>query len=366
MAKYAVWGAPASCSSGSLEGSFALSGNNFGNILIGNGIISNLSSSTIVNLNEVQASGELGSCERLIIPAANFLWKGFDLGFLADQLETTTIPITMIGLGAQSSDRIQKPTINPGTARLIKLISERSPSIGVRGHYTAETLCSLGIMNTVPLGCPSFFSKGLSGFQQLCDVPFANSMLDDLSICINLSRRVARHSFFPLEMQAAESVILNLAISKRAPFVAQDEIEELVYSADHDNGPLEDAIAYFSSIDPIAVCNYFAEYTRYFVNVSEWSEFVSGYELVMGTRFHGCLIALLSGIPALLLVHDSRTLEMAALAGIPYVLANQIHSQHDLQSIIQSLDYSLFKSNMQLLNIRFNDFLAMHELDALY
>lgn len=210
-----------------------------------------------------------------------------------------------------------------------------------------------------------FFSKGLPGYQKLCDVPFANSRLDDLSICINLSRRVAKHSFFPLEMQAAECVILNLAITTCAPFVAQDEIEELVYSADSSNSSLEDATAYFSSIDSVSVRNYFAEYTRFFVNVPEWSEFVSGYELIIGSRFHGCLIALLSGIPALLLVHDSRTLEMAELAGIPYALANQIHSQHDLQAIVQNLDFRLFKANMRQLTERFAGFMQAHHLDVL-
>lgn len=362
MNTYAIWGAPTSCKAGSLEDSFTTSGRNFGNILIGNGLTSNLSNAEIIPLSQARNSGDIKKCSRILIPAANFLWEGFDFGFLADELAETTLPITMIGLGSQSKDRVIKPKINAGTLRLIKLVSQRSPSIGVRGHYTAELLCSLGITNSIPLGCPSFYTKGNLGIDNLPNIPFEDSSLNSLRTCINGSRRVARHSFFPSAMQQAENIILQHGILRNSPFIAQDEIDEIRLARGNQDVLLNDAASYFSSISPSDVRDYFKSKTIYFTDFNPWSEFVRSYDLVLGTRFHGCLIALLSGTPSLLVVHDSRTLEMAEIAGIPYVLANQLNTMQDLEECVRSLSFELFKHNISALTQKFNAFKRDHGL----
>lgn len=362
MKTYAVWGAPASCKGASWEDSFKTSGNNFGNILIGNGLLSNLQHARILSLHHAQETGLIRECSRVLIPAANFLWKGFDLGFLSDQLERIDLPLTMVGLGAQSADRIHRPPITAGTERLIRLVASRSASIGVRGYYTAEVLSSLGITNVDVLGCPAFYTTGLTGFASIPLEPFKNVEPDSLNACINLSRRVCKHSFFPDAMRAAENLIVQYGISRGSPFIAQDEIQEIAASLGDSSCSLNDACNYFCAVPRGDILRYFKENTHIFCDVYEWSSFVSGFDLVLGTRFHGCLIALLSGVPALLLVHDSRTLEMAELAGIPYVLADSIVSRESLREAICSINLSLFQNNMNSLSMRFNHFLRKHDL----
>ncbi|MBK8536751.1 MAG: polysaccharide pyruvyl transferase family protein, partial [Candidatus Competibacteraceae bacterium] len=98
-------------------------------------------------------------CDHVVIPAANFLWKNFDFGYMADFLEKTNLPIIIIGVGAQTNDRTMASPIHPNTLRLMRLISDRSASIGVRGYYTAEVLAANGIHNVRVIGCPSIYTS---------------------------------------------------------------------------------------------------------------------------------------------------------------------------------------------------------------
>ena len=54
-----------------------------------------------------------------------------------------------------------------------------------------------------------------------------------------------------------------------------------------------------------------------FVDLATWSAFMAGQDFVFGSRFHGAVAALHAGTPTLLLVHDSRTLELADYHKIP-------------------------------------------------
>ncbi len=50
---------------------------------------------------------------------------------------------------------------------------------------------------------------------------------------------------------------------------------------------------------------------RFFLDPKAWFAHLANYDFSFGTRIHGNIAALLAGTPALLLAHDSRTLELA-------------------------------------------------------
>jgi hypothetical protein len=76
---------------------------------------------------------------------------------LADFLEKVKLPCVMIGVGSQAPNYDSEIKLQKGTVRFLKIVSERSVSIGARGFFTASWLEKYGIKNVDIIGCPSFF-----------------------------------------------------------------------------------------------------------------------------------------------------------------------------------------------------------------
>lgn len=343
--------------------SYERSGENFGNTLIGNGIVSVLKNCEYIFRHDVSCPEEVNEkCDHILIPAANFLWKGFDFGYMADFINLTDLPVTIVGLGAQTNDRARISEIHPNTLRLIKIIAERSPSIGVRGFYTAEVLAANGIVNLEVLGCPSLYTN-LAPPRGILPPSHA----DLSSLCVNFSRRVSSHSFTPFKLMSVENVLLDIAIKLGLNFIAQDELEELQLAySEHDQASIDPVAQYFNKPVRSEVIEYFTKKTKYFTNVGDWSRFILSSSGTIGSRLHGNIISLINGRPGFIFVHDSRTLEVCGLTGMPYLHINDIDPStfcgEELVEHIVSADYSCFESNMSYLFERFENFLNNQSL----
>ena len=359
-----LWGALPHLPSGEdFKTTYTRSGFNLGNTLIGNGIVSVLNNYNFFYRGQLKSPQEANEiCTHIIIPASNFLWKEFDLGFMADFLELTDLPITMIGLGAQTNDRSLIAEIHPNTLRLVKIISERSPSIGVRGFYTAEVLAAHGILNIEVLGCPSLYTFGAP----------PTVLADTKSLCVenlvvNFSRKVQVHSFNPNTLNLIDNSLIELAIKHNLPFIAQDEVEEVALaSGNASENDISIICSYFSKAKKADLINYFSKSTNYFSNVDSWSNFMKSRSGCIGSRLHGNIAALINGIPSMIIAHDSRTLELCALTGAPHLnVSNMCSEQASPEFILdkfKSSDYTLFISNMTHLFAKYKNFLNSHNL----
>ena len=63
---------------------------------------------------------------------------------------------------------------------------------------------------------------------------------------------------------------------------------------------------------------------RFFLDPKTWFDHLAQYDFSFGTRIHGNIAALLAGTPAVLLAHDSRTLELADYHQIPHRVIDQL------------------------------------------
>jgi hypothetical protein len=359
-----IWGAPSSVpEKNDYETAFKQSGNNFGNILIGNGVRSVLEPYPIIERGEVNSPEEATErCSHVVIPAANWLWKEFDFGFMVNFLERTQLPITMIGVGAQTNDRSRTAEIHPNTLRLMRLVSDRSASIGVRGFYTAEVLAAHGIHNTEAITCPSLYTN------RLPEITIDRTRLGSISrLAVNFSRRVVRHSFKPDVMRTLENTLLSYALGKEATFIAQDEIEELALSNTGAQLP-KYVTDYFDVLPSESIANFFLNHTRWFSDVAAWSAFMKTNDLSIGTRFHGNLISLINGVPSVMIVHDSRTMEMATLLSVPSIHVSSDIEKKDsaavLQGAIENSDFSGFEKTYAQLFKRYARFLVRNGLPS--
>lgn len=357
-----IWGAPSRVDkTESFNDAFIQSGRNFGNILIGHGVRTLLDGNELVSREDVPTPAHADErCSQVVIPAANFLWKDFDFGYMFDYLDKTHLPVTIIGVGAQTNDRTVSSAIHPNTLKLMKLIAERSASLGVRGYYTAEVLAANGIHNVQVIGCPSLYTK------RLPVVHVDGERLKSLdSVSVNFSRRVNGHAFHPDRMKQIENAILVFALQNESTFVAQDEIEELA-AMEGDQPCAAPVLKYFDQVAPESVDAFFRKKTRYFCDVETWAAYIRTQNLSIGSRFHGNLIALINGTPALMVVHDSRTMEMCTLLGIPHIhisrLVAENYSPEWISEQVQALTFDGFEKAYAALYKRFTKFLDSNGL----
>ena len=106
---------------------------------------------------------ELDGRDAIVLAAANWINSFEDFGWLVERLERSKLPVILVGVGAQSSLKMEIPVLKPGTLKLLQLVSQRSESIAARGAFTCEVLSSYGINIALPTGCPSLLLAGRAG-----------------------------------------------------------------------------------------------------------------------------------------------------------------------------------------------------------
>lgn len=339
----------------SLTECFQATGYNSGNLLIGNGLVKQLSYDRLVPYSASMSPEYIDEhFDRVVIPAANFLFPGFDLSPLSDVLEKVKLPVFMVGLGAQlPSEGSELRNIPEGTWRLVRIASERSHSIGVRGYFTADQLVKNGVKNVSVTGCPSLYTSLAPSIR------IARPDKVDGNVVFNGSRNVVGHSRDKEAAIRVERLLLNMAIDTRSPFVFQNEAPEMELSTGEDPVPhLETlkSLGKFFDRDPMELAAYYRDYGKLFFSVDQWFEWVSQFSLSIGTRFHGNMAALQSGVPAIVLVHDSRTKELCEFACIPHVMVGDV-TELDLQKLYEAADFDVFEERYNSLYRKYFGFL---------
>lgn len=292
-------------------------GHNVGNMLFTEALCRSLANATLSGYDF--SRNVLDGRDCIVLAAANWLASDQDFSWLVDRLEKTSLPIFIVGLGAQASLRRSIPKLKPGTARLIAMLAERSRYLSVRGEFTAEVLDHFGVKNVVVTGCPSLLLASSRGFS----IPRPSAFSDDL-VCVHGTR----HHFN--EADGVHKFIYHQALSRKIDIILQSELADMYFALSRTNDPqtMEKAkasvAAAYGCSDLSLLSRYLREHGKVFFNLRSWLSYLETRKFCVGTRIHGTVAALLAGVPAVLIVHDSRTLELAQTMSIPYVLGDQI------------------------------------------
>ena len=343
MTKVLFAGAPVEAPprSDPIEERFVKTGQNTGNTLIGAALKRQLAFEDFATGTGHQAGYVNETFDLIAVPAANFIYEGFDFGYLADFIERTRLPALMVGLGAQSSDLTKLDiTVPKGTRRLLSIVAERSASIGVRGEYTASVMNHLGIKNVTLTGCPSLYWHRRPDHR--VDVPAVSGP----KVVLNGSNNVMSHSFAPAAAKAVERQLAELGMRAGYDFVLQNEMPEILLMEDPDGaipaGRLEGTIMRLGLNGQAEdYARYIRENGRVFFDVDQWIAAMTQYDFSLGTRFHGNMAAVLAGKPALVIAHDTRTQEMCDLIKLPSLSVKDV-STIEPQSLYDGLSYEAF------------------------
>jgi Polysaccharide pyruvyl transferase len=342
-----------------------LIGNNTGNLVFSQAVYRLLSTAD----NDLETSGLARSNPRVInsrfdhvvVPLANAFRPTYieTLDVLSNLIEQLTIPVTVLGVGEQASlDGIYKgaDSVKPATMRFVRAVLDRSPSIGVRGERTRDYLNSLGFSDehVKVIGCPSMFMYG----PDLHVEKKVDSLTHDSLIALNVSPYVPEMG--PISLHAAEHF-------PRLVYMAQNiQTLELMLYGSYPKGKKMTAMA--ASGAPITLDHPLirSDRVRFFLDPTTWFDHLAQYDFSFGTRIHGNIAALLAGTPALLLAHDSRTLELAEYHEIPHRTITSIEDDADVISLYAECDWNRLNKAHPDRWDSFASFLQDHRLTNVY
>ena len=342
-----------------------LIGNNTGNLVFSQAVYRLLSTADA----HLETSGLARSHPRVVnsrfdhvvIPLANAFRPSYieTLDALSNLIEQLTIPVTVLGVGSQASlDGVYRgaDAVKPATTRFVRAVLNHSPSIGVRGEHTRDYLQSLGFgdEHVKVIGCPSMFMYG----PNLKVERKVESLSFDSPVAFNVSPYVPQMG--PLSLYAAEK-FPNLV------YMAQNiQTLELMLYGSYPKGRKMNAMA--ASGAPITLDHPLirSDRVRFFLDPKTWFEHLAQYDLSFGTRIHGNIAALLAGTPALLLAHDSRTLELAEYHEIPHRTITSIEEDADAISLYAECDWNRLNKAHPDRWDSFASFLGEHRLTHVY
>lgn len=248
---------------------------------------------------------------------SNYIHADMDWENAIPVLEQLKIPVIAFGIGAQAPST-GKLVLSEQTKRVLKLISDRCVSLGVRGDFTADVLWELGIKNVRVVGCPTLFRNNdpdlrvtLPPLEQVRDVAFT------------LRREVSGSYASDIEryLTIQRNAILSLAERFKVEVSAQGEIEEkkIVFGTPEQREEAFAALArekwFTGSDDPMV--RLYRENLFYSDVVADYESMVRRMDLVLGYRLHGNLMALANGVPSVYFTYDSRTSEFVDTYRIP-------------------------------------------------
>ncbi len=342
---------------------YQMIGKNTGNLLFTNAVwnqISGPKERVNFSFNPARLNEEFSA---LVIPAANWLSPFVDFSQLADLVEELTIPVVIIGLGAQDAYYSGSIDVPDGTARFVRAVAERSASISVRGEYTRDILRGMGIDNVTVTGCPSLYHD----FRRFTPPPEHLHIRFQRGL-IHATRYTASYEPFA-KTDSLQRQLFRMACAQGLDILFQSEPEEMALLTGL-SGPaaLDDRLKgllqeIYGQSDWNTLLDYVMSQGRVFFDVRKWSNALEGYDYVLGTRLHGTIMALNSGIPAVLIHHDSRTREIAEFAAIPSVPASTMKlDKKQVEAVFYKVDWNEYYDRRSYNSKRYREFLLVNEL----
>lgn len=277
--------------------------------------------------------------DHVVLPLANALrveWAPM-LDRLSGLIERLTIPVTVVGMGAQFAlghlDATLPDDVVAAQRRFVRAVLDHSARIGVRGQITADHLARLGFgpEHVQVIGCPSLFWR--SSMPQVRDERATGQLHRDDPIILTIGT-TTRPEILPFIDRAAEEF-------PQLVYVAQREYDLALLQWGRDA----------EGLDPRLPVNrehrlYREDRIRLFLDSRPWVDFASRHRFAVGTRLHGSVAAILGGTPALMVAHDSRTLEVADYHAIPYRELGQVRPQTSVAELFELADYNAFNAGV--------------------
>lgn len=304
-----------------------------------------------------------------VIPLANALRPNFrsQLNDLSALVEKLDIPVVVFGVGTQAGTDGGTEHLAPiekDVRRFCSAVLDRSPSIGVRGEITEKYLKGLGFNDVEIIGCPSMFTHGRH--LEVHKDPAGLSASSRLAV--NISYESGNIPGSDLDSESLNR-LMDAALDRYPDlvYVGQERRDlELLHWGDLSVENQERSPAPLIRSHRLLT----EDRTRLYFDTPRWIDALRDRDFAFGTRIHGNVAALLAGTPAVVLCHDSRTLELCRYFDIPHRLVSDLPSGGDLSRLPEQLyeeaDFTAMLSGHGERFGRLVSFMDRHGLDHVH
>lgn len=254
---------------------------------------------------------------------------------LAKNIERAGLPVVVFGLGTQAA--LNGPyefTAASETVRLLKVISDHSRKIAVRGPFTAEACNKLGIKNVEVIGCQSMFWHRLPQFSWTLSQPVTDK-----------SDNVA----FNFTDAPSEAKLINQAMARGHDFIGQQNDAEEDVRAGAGKAAIPDPAQYNWGVafafekcllERTSYERWVQEHFYQFRQPEPWLEHMRRYRFSYGTRLHGNIAAMLAGVRAMWIVHDMRLKEVCDHFRFPTIDFADVRDGVNLQALCERANFA--------------------------
>lgn len=313
------------------------------------------------DLEKIDAAGDVA-----VLPCANQIGSHLNYGGLASKFENIKQPMIAIGLGAQGGLDGKIPEVPQGSLDWLRAIADHSgtsaPNIAVRGQFTFDVLEKYGLAEkAVVLGCPTLF---INPDPEL-GLRIAKNIRTPKKIAV-----ASGHQRW-LHLAKIEASLARMVSATHGSYIGQSPLEMVKLTRGEGNQLDEQSIKAcrdyaLPELDISEFIEWSNRYGNVFFDISSWMEHYKKFDLVIGARIHGVMLALQAGVPALCIAHDSRTLELCQTMRVPYVLSKDVSSgisRDNLMSLIK-FDPVEFDENRRILGEKYREFLEKNEINT--
>lgn len=223
-------------------------------------------------------------------------------------------PMIPMSVGLQSNDYDPHFQIHPAAVNELKKMEERCV-IGCRGEYTAEILNRHGIRRTMVIGCPSVYL----GIRSAVMVKYFSGYHPQ-SVTSNFAS-------FWRKLKDFEADFLTFAAKNKFGFIEQTEGKMKREYWPKEESEYQQAAQWLNR-------------GKIFFSYETWKEEIQNYDFSLGYRFHGNVMAVINGIPALFIYSDSRVREMCEFFKLPMISAREFDADKPVEYWYEKSDYS--------------------------
>lgn len=264
-----------------------------------------------------------------IISFATHVTSWRDVSRISDFVEHLNIKTVAFSLGIQdnSTSTTEFAVIHPSLKRLIQFCIKKSGYVGVRGPHTKVALVKSGIDfdKIIEIGCPTLYRD------------------------LNPDLRVDFNSEFssPKVVFQRTMAKLNGKILSDVELIGQDYLDEVVFDSTVPASQVmkERVLIDYSNAKNGALTLKNIELNGFFTrDFDNWYNRIGDADFVYGARLHGCITAILQGVPALMLARDIRVVEIAEFFNIPYIKYKDVRDMSK-DELFARVDYSEFNSS---------------------
>lgn len=293
--------------------------------------------------------------DAFVVPLANAFRPDFMrfLEPLTKLIERLTIPVTVFGVGAQTSldyDLEEMRPLNDQVKAFARAVLDRGPSIGVRGELTKDYLNHLGFSDVEIIGCPSLFLHGRD-FHIEKKVP---ELTTESKLAITIS---------PLVTEMGEITRSHLRKYPNLTYISQDleDLRSLIFGDKLEEAGMSNGLPFYTSHEL-----YQQNKIRFFADPWTWMDYLSDHDFTFGTRIHGDVASLLAGTPTMVLAHDSRTLELARFLNIPHKKISELGPDVDAAELYAEADFTALNKGYPALLDNLIAFMDKHGLEHVF